>query len=301
MHGLKVGHFSNEGSGTGISVFLFESSAVGGYWIAGSAPATHELYTLEAGSSAPHCHGLALSGGSAYGLPAVAGVMRYLSERQIGHPVPTGVVPIVPAAALYDLAYKSPHFPSPDEAYQACLAATEDNDARGRIGAGTGATVGKIVPGARCMRGGLGRYALNLAEGLEVIAYAAVNCVGDVWQDGEIMAGACDQGGQYIDCEKYLISGQGEIELFTHGNTTLTTIFTNAALDKSGCLRVAKMAAAGLARAIKPASTRYDGDIVFCFSLGDHAASELTVGTLAAHALRLAIVDAVKETEIVDG
>ncbi len=301
MHGLKVGHFSDHAAGTGASVFLFESQAVGGYWICGAAPATHEVATLDPAGSVPHCQALVLTGGSAYGLHAAAGVNRYLAERQIGHPVPTGVVPIVPAAALYDLAYKTPGFPSPDDAYQACLNATEENIAHGRIGAGTGATVGKLVPGARCMTGGLGRYALVLPDGLEVIAYVAVNSVGDVWQEGAIMAGACDKDGHFVDCEKYILAGHDEIELFSQAHTTLAAIFTNAALDKAGCLRMAKMAAAGLARAIKPVSTGYDGDIVFCFSLGAHKASELTVGTMAAEALRLAIVQAVTDAEIVDG
>ncbi len=148
MHGLKVGHFSDQAQGVGVSVFLFEHSAVGSYWLCGSSPATHQIAALDVASCVPMCHGLLLAGGSAYGLHAAAGVNRYLGERGIGHPVPTGVVPVVPAAAIYDLAYLSAVFPSAEQAYQACLSATEENSERGRIGAGSGATVGKLIPEA---------------------------------------------------------------------------------------------------------------------------------------------------------
>lgn len=299
MQGLKIGHSSDFAKGTGVTVFLFEAGAVGGYWMCGSAPATREIAVLDPANSVPKCHGLVFSGGSAYGLHSAAGAMRYLGERGIGQPVPAGAVPIVPTAALYDMSFQEAAFPSVEQSYEACLASTENNIERGRLGAGTGATVGKLIPGAHSMTGGLGRAVLTLANGLEVIAYAAVNCAGDVMTDGKVMAGCCNAAGEFINAEHYLLAGHTEKEFFTGANTTLAAIFTNAKLDKSSCQRTAKMAAAGLARAVAPAFTHYDGDIIFCMSLGDIETSELTLGTLAAEALRLAILDAVRETEII--
>lgn len=298
MHGLKIGHFTDRERCTGVSVFLFESSAVGGYWICGSAPATHELAALDPDNSVPHCHGLVLTGGSAFGLHAAAGVMRFLQEKGVGHPVPGGVVPIVPAAAIYDLV---DHYPTADNAYQACAAASEEDTHHGRVGAGTGATVGKLIPFAKSMASGIGRADLRQKDGLEVIAYVVVNSVGDVHENGKMIAGARDAHGHFADCEKFLLSGEVETGLFTNSNTTLAAVFTNAEFGKDGCKRVAKMAAAGMARAISPVFTRYDGDIVFCMSTGKVAASELTVGAMAAEAVRLAILNAVKDSEIVGG
>jgi L-aminopeptidase/D-esterase-like protein len=299
MHGLKIGHFSDPEQGTGVSVFLFEYSAAGAYWICGSAPASHELAALDPDNSVARCHGLALAGGSAFGLHTAEGVKLFLREKGIGHPVPRSVVPIVPAAAIYDMAYRADHYPTADNAYQACLEATEDNQQRGRVGAGTGATVGKLVPNMHCMTGGIGRAVLTHQDGLEVLAYVVVNAVGDVRDNNVIMAGACDAQGKFADSEKFLLSGQAELELFPHANTTLAAVFTNATFDKSAAKRIAKMAVAGMARAISPVFTRFDGDTVFCMSLGGRLASELTVGAMAAEAVRLAILDAVRETEIV--
>lgn len=297
MKGLKIGHATNEEYGTGLSVFLFEESAVGAYWICGSAPATHELVVLDSDNSVPKLNGLVLAGGSAYGLYAAKGMMRYLTERGIGHPTPHGVVPIVPAAAIYDLAYKQAMPPSEEEAYQACLTASENNTQSGRIGAGTGATIGKLIPTAKAMHGGFGLAQLRLTNGILVNAYAVVNGVGDVRDAASrIVAGACDEHGHFANCEKYLLSGQGEKDLFAHGNTTLVVVVTNAQFSKGELKRIAKMATAGMGRAIAPIFTRFDGDILFCISVGDQLASELTVGTMAAEAVRLAILDAVKES-----
>lgn len=300
MHGLKIGHFTNDESATGVSVFLFEHSAVGAYCVGGSAPATHELAVLEAENSVPKVYGLVLAGGSAYGLHAAEGVMRYLTEQHIGHPTPHGVVPIVPAAAIYDLAYVKPHPPTANDAYQACLGASETNSESGRIGAGRGATIGKLIPNTKPMTGGLGRAQLELENGVIVLAYVVVNCVGDVRNAAnDIIAGARDEQEQFANCEAYLLSGQGENDLFSHGNTTLAAVFTNAAFSKSELKRIAKMALAGMGRAIAPVFTRFDGDIVFCISVGEHIASELTIGTMAAEAVRLAIIEAVKDSEVV--
>lgn len=299
METLKVGHFTDQNRGTGVTAFLMESSAIGAYWICGSAPATHELVVLDPDNSVPKCHGLVFAGGSAYGLYAAKGAMTYLTERKLGHPTMHGVVPIVPAVAIYDLAYKEATPPTEAECYQACLSAKKNNTASGRIGAGTGATVGKLIPDAKSMSGGLGYAEIEIQNGIKVVAYAVVNCVGDVRDEAHhIIAGAKTKNNQFADCEKYLISGQGEKDLFAHTNTTLVAVFTNVKFSKGELKRIAKMAIAGIARAITPIFTRYDGDILFCFSIGTHQASELTIGTIATEVVRLAILNAVKDSVV---
>lgn len=299
MDGVKIGHYTNKAAGTGASVFIFENKGKGAYWVCGSSPATHELVVLDPDNSVANVDGLVLAGGSAYGLYAAQGMMTYLTEQGMGHATPHGVVPIVPAAAIYDLAFKEPTPPAAVDVYAACKSAIADNTATGRIGAGTGATVGKLIPTAKHMSGGLGRAELKLENGLQVLAYAVVNCVGDVRDTtGQIIAGARDEKG-FADCERYLLDGKAEQFLFEHTNTTLVAVFTNGDFSKSELKRIAKMATAGLARAISPIFTRYDGDIVFCISIGRHAASELTTGTMAAEAVRLAIINAVQGAEIV--
>lgn len=298
MQGLKVGHVSNEEAGTGVSVFLFDKPAVGAYWICGSAPATHELHLLEPDKSVPILNALMLTGGSAYGLYAAKGIMTYLTEQGIGLSVPHGLVPIVPAAAIYDLSYIKALSPTEEDAYQACQIAKENNTESGRIGAGAGATVGKIIPDAKHMTGGIGRAELDLPGGIKVIAYAVVNSVGDIHDGDKIIAGAYKDG-KFADCEKYLLSGLLEKNLFTHGHTTLVAVFTNAKFSKGELKRIARMATAGMARAITPIFTQFDGDMVFCISLGLEAASELTVGTVAAEAVRLSVIDAVKNSEVI--
>lgn len=226
--------------------------------------------------------------------------MTYLTERGIGHPTPHGVVPIVPAAAIYDLNYKRPLAPSAEDAYQACLHAKENNHDSGRIGAGTGATVGKLILQAHRMTAGFGFAEITLSTGVQVIACAVVNAVGDVRDaTGRIIAGARYDNGEFANCEQYLLSGKAEIDLFAHANTTLVAVFTNAKFSKDGLKRVGKMALAGMARAISPIFTRYDGDIIFCVSLGKEVVSELTIGSMAAEAVKQAIWNAVKDSEIV--
>jgi L-aminopeptidase/D-esterase-like protein len=294
MQGLKVGHFTSSEKGTGVSVFLFDCPAQGAYVICGSAPASHELAALDPDNSVPHIHGLMLSGGSAYGLYAAQGVMRYLTEQGLGHPVPHGVVPIVPAAAIYDLYYKQPEPPTAEEAYQACLSASTTNTDQGAIGGGTGATVGKLIPQAHCMKGGLGRAQVTLPDGVEVIAYAITNCVGDIRDEtGTLIAGAQYADGQFAHTEAYFLAGNGAADLFAAANTTLVAVFTNAQFSKAALKRIAKMAVAGFGRAIAPVFTHYDGDMVFCVSLGEKSAAELAIGTVAAEVVRRAIVNAV--------
>lgn len=300
MENLKVGHFSHHENGTGISVFLFEQPATGAYVLSGSGPASHELAPLDPETSVPHLHALVLSGGSAYGLFAAHGVMRYLTEHEIGLKLPHGVIPIVPAVAIYDMAYKKAQAPTEHDAYQACLEAKENNSASGQVGAGTGASVGKIVPNARRMTSGLGYAELSLPNGVKVCAYVVVNAVGDVRDEcGAIVAGAKLANGEFADCNKFILSGAGEDLPFRFTNTTLAAVFTNAKFTKAELKRISKMGIAGMARAISPVFTCFDGDILFSISLGDKKAAVFSVGTLAAEAVRLAILDAVKKSEVI--
>lgn len=300
MKSLKIGHYTNSEQGTGITVFLFNQPATGAYYICGSSPASRELNTLALDSNVENLHALVFTGGSAFGLGSIDGVMQYLREQGIGRAMPHGgVVPIVPGAAIYDLAVRSDTFPRAEDAYLACQRAEINNPIAGLIGAGTGASVGKLVPGTLRMEGGVGHATITLENGLIVRAYAVVNAVGDVRDSsGKIVAGACLQNGQLADCFQFLLSGgiPAASNLF---NTTLVGVFTNANLSKPQLKRISKMATAGMAHAITPVFTRYDGDIVFCVSLGEHKVSEMIVGCLAVEASRLAILNAVKGSNVI--
>lgn len=295
MNNLKVGHFTNEEHGTGVSVFLFDEPARAVYSLCGSSPASRELQTLELDANVTHIDGLVLSGGSAFGLGAADGVMQWFKEQNRGVKTPFAIVPIVPQAALFDLGQKTSLPPTAAEAYQACKIATKNNYATGRIGAGTGATVGKIIPGTSRMTGGLGCAEITLPNGVSVLAYAAVNCVGDVYADKKIIAGACDEKNKFADAMQFLLRG-GEAINLSNANTTLVAIFTNAAFSKVELNRISKIAMAGISNAIAPVFTRYDGDIIFCVSLGEKTAEEMVVGAMAMEAIRQAIVSAVKNS-----
>jgi len=299
MEFLKVGHCTRAAEGTGVTVFLFTVPAKGTYLVCGSSPATHELATLELDANVTHVDALLFTGGSAFGLSAVSGVMRWCQEQQKGHPTSQGAVPIVPAAGLYDLGVGQPSVPTADDAYAACQAAYENNILQGNIGAGTGASIGKLVPHAERMRGGLGYAELALDKGVMVSAYVAVNALGDVRDaSGQIIAGARWPNGEFANCERHLLSGQTPA-ISPSSNTTLVAVFTNVDFSKIQLRRIAKVAMAGMARAISPVFTRYDGDIIFCFSLGKHHASEEVVSTMAAEAVRQAIVNSVQNSVVI--
>lgn len=300
MDGLKVGHFTDNEKGTGVSVFLFDPEAVGSYVLCGGSPASHELAPLDPEASVSVIHGLLFAGGSAFGLHAAKGVMRFLIEKEIGLPLPHGLVPIVPTVAIYDLAYRKSVPPSEENAYQACVFARENNHESGRIGAGTGATVGKAIPNAKPMTGGIGRAELSLPNGVVVEAFALVNSVGDIYNaQGEIVAGACSDKGEKLNANKMLLSGIAEEIIFPYAHTTLVAVFTNVKLSKEELKRLSKMAIAGLAKAISPVFTCYDGDILFSISLGNKSASLFTLGAMATEAVRLSILDAVKDSGVI--
>jgi L-aminopeptidase/D-esterase-like protein len=296
MHTLKVGHYTNHTHATGVSVFILDRPSPAVYSVLGASPASHELHVLELEGNVPYIDGILFSGGSAFGLNSVAGVMKWFQEQGRGYQTPHAVVPIVPAAGIYDLAVTSAIPPTPEEAYEACLNAVENNVAQGRIGAGTGASVGKLVPHAHRMSGGIGYSEMNLTNGVSVVAYAVVNSLGDVRdQQGNIIAGARLENGEFADCERYLLTGHKEV-VSDLANTTLVAVFTNAKFSKIELKRITKVASAGMARAVSPVFTRDDGDIIFCASIGERHALEMIVGTMAAEVVRMAIVNAVKDS-----
>jgi L-aminopeptidase/D-esterase-like protein len=297
VEGLKVGHFTNKAEATGVSVFLLDKPGIGSYCICGSAPASLELPVLDLNATVSHLDALVFTGGSALGLGAVAGANKWLKEQGRGWPTEKGCIPIVPAAAIYDLWTGGAYFPSPEAAYEACLSAALDNHAMGRVGAGAGASTGKLIPGATSSKGGLGFASAKLKEGLEMEVYALVNSAGDVRNKaGHIIAGAQLPVGQFADCQKYLNEELPRLAA-VFGNTTLVAIFINADLSKPQLARIAKMATAGMARAITPAFTPYDGDIIFSVSIGSKIAlAEVVLGSIAAELTQQAIINAVSVT-----
>ena len=239
------------------------------------------------------------TGGSAYGLGASTGVMEYLAERGRGLATPGRRVPIVPAACVFDLAVGAPVYPTADDAYQACRTATPGEYVRGRVGVGTGASVGKWLQNGRPMTGGFGIGYVQ-AGAVQVLACAAVNPLGDVVDRGKIVTGAVDGQGRFLDTERHLLENSPALRTsLTQTNTTLMAVVSNAALSQQDLYMVAKMSSAGCARAVSPAFSPWDGDIVFGVSAGNQAVDVTLVGALGAEAVRLAILDAVREATVI--
>ncbi len=297
LENLLIGHKSLAGH-TGISVLLFTQRVVCAYHLCGSAPGTRDVVPLNLGNSVEEIDALVFTGGSAYGLGASTGVMEYQQEQGRGLATPGRIVPIVPTACIFDLAYGEPVYPAAQDAYDACKAATNSEYARGRVGVGSGATVGKGLENGRPMTGGFGVGHIQTGE-LKVLACAAVNAFGDVRENGKIVAGAVDTHGQFLNIEQHLLRGSAEARTSLPQNTTLVAVVTNAALNQEALFIVAKMATAGFARALSPALSPWDGDLVFSVSAGQVRSDVTLVGTVAAEATRLAILDAVRESQVI--
>lgn len=288
--GIRVGQWSDRQAGTGCTVVLLAAGgAVAGVDVRGPAPGTRETDLLEPGRLVERVHAICLCGGSAFGLAAADGVMRFLRERGVGVQAGAARVPIVPAAVIFDLSTGSPEaFPGSDAGYAACLEAERDPPAelaQGRVGAGTGATVGKLRGLERSAPGGLGSAALRLPGGAMVGALAVVNAVGDVVDgEGRTLAGV---GGLRMLLE------EGPPRVGAGASTTLGVVATDAALDKAHCRMLASLAHDGLARAVLP-RTALDGDTVFCVSTGTASADLNVLAAGAAEVLRRAIVRSVQ-------
>ena len=298
---IQIGQAENVQAGTGCTVFLLgrEGASVG-LDVRGGGPASRESELLKRLATAQVIHAILLAGGSAFGLDAAGGVMRYLEERGIGVDVGVTRVPLVCQSDLFDLTVADAHTrPDAAMAYEACVNAETGNYRDGNHGAGTGATVGKLLGMEHCMKSGIGSYAVQVGN-LQVGAVVAVNAVGDVYdyENGRKIAGLLAADGKtFLDSELAALQAiEAQAEKFV-GNTTLGVILTNARLDKAHLCKIAGMAHDGYARAIRPVHTSMDGDSIYAVSLGDLPADMDVVGTLAARVMAKAIVRAVQAAE----
>jgi L-aminopeptidase/D-esterase-like protein len=298
--GIKVGHSQDLKAGTGCTVVICEKGAVAGVDVRGGAPGTRETDLLNPVNLVDKAHAIYLSGGSAFGLDGATGVMKYLEEKGIGLDVVLTKVPIVPGAVLFDLGVGDYRIrPDARMGYDACLNASEEEVRQGNIGAGTGATVGKIFGGLRCMKSGLGTASFKSQE-LIIGAIVAVNCLGDVIdpENGEIIAGVLSEDRKdFANTMSFLRNFPQKTKDNFSKNTTIGVIATNAKLTKAGAAKVAIMAQDGYARAIIPSHTMFDGDTIFCMATGEVEAGVNVVGAIAAEVMARAIVKAVKNAE----
>jgi len=292
--GIRVGHAHDPDGLTGCTVVLCESGAVGGVDQRGGAPGTRETDLLHPMHLVQKVHGVALAGGSAFGLAAADGVMRYLYERKIGYKTGKVRVPIVPAAILFDLAVGSPDaFPDAAMGYHACTAATTDPVAEGNVGAGMGCSAGKILGPGHATKTGVGSAVVHLGAGLVVGALIAVNPFGDVVDEqGNILAGTRGRDGRFTGTLTTMRSVTGRLALRVGGATVIGVVATNARLDKEQANKVAQMAHDGLGRAIRPAHTLFDGDTIFALATGQMRGSPTLVGAHAAEVVATAIMRA---------
>ena len=304
--GVKVGHHTLAERPTGCTVILMEAGATTGVDVRGPAPATRETDLLRPGNLVQIAHAIVLAGGSAFGLDSASGVMRYLEERRIGFEFGRSHVPIVPAAALFDLPVGDGTIrPGADCGYQAARTASTSAAQEGSIGAGAGATVGKASGMGSAMKGGIGSASITLPNGLIVAALVATNGFGDVVDPatGQIVAGVRTADGQaFADARALLRSGA--IAFTTPGrNTTLGIVATNAVLTKTDATRVAEMAHDGFARAISPVHTPVDGDTIFAVATGSRPGVPDVgqIGALAADVMADAILRSVRQATGVAG
>lgn len=304
--GIRVGHWSDRRAITGCTVVLPDEPAVSGVDVRGGAPGTRETDLLRPGNLVERVHGIVLAGGSAYGLGAADGAMRYLAERGVGFPFGRGVVPIVPAAILFDLGIgRADRWPDADAGYRAAANARR-TCAEGNVGAGIGATVGKALGPQHAMKAGIGTASERAFHGLMAGALAAVNAAGDVIDPGtgRIIAGALDDDGSFADAIEVLREGRIWQPEIAAQNTVLIIVATNAAVTKEQANRLATVCHDGIARAVRPAHTPSDGDIVFTMATGAHqldGADYRILEALATRAVERAIVRGVETAEQLGG
>ncbi len=302
--GIRVGHISDFKALTGCTVILCESGCVAGVDVRGAASGTAELDVLSPLHVTDRIHAIVLAGGSAFGLEAAAGVRRYLERRKVGFPFGGGVVPIVPAAILFDLAIGDGHtHPTREMGEAASAAATTNAVEEGCVGAGTGATVGKMLGMKQAMKGGIGSFTVTLAGGVMVSSLVAVNALGDVRdpRNREIVAGVriSADSKEFADGERLLLNGTPIGG--ARSNTTLAVVATNARLTKIGATKLAQFAGLGMARTLSPVNTSVDGDLVFALSVGDASANLDSLGIAAAEATGQAILRAVRMARTLGG
>ncbi|MEW6189796.1 MAG: P1 family peptidase [Actinomycetota bacterium] len=300
VSGIRVGHYTDIESITGCTVILCPEGTIAGVEIRGGAPGTRETDLLAPMNLVTEVHAILLTGGSAFGLGAADGMMRYLEEKGIGFKTGFGKVPIVPAAVIFDLNVGDPSVrPDPEAGYQACLNASTIVK-EGSVGAGTGASIGKILGSKSWMKGGIGTASCNLYDQIVVGALTVVNAFGDVLDEsGEILAGARSPEGGYLNTAESMKSHP--IPKAFGRNTTLAVVATNVKMSKEEVNGIARMAHDGLARAINPVHTMYDGDIVFALATGEIEAEKDAVGVVAAELVSASIRCAVRKAKSIAG
>lgn len=296
--GIRLGHAHSEEGQTGCTVAIFEDGAIAGVDIGGSAPGMRETEMLNPTNVIMKIHALMLAGGSTFGLQAAGGVQKYLQERNIGFRASTGViVPIVPTAVIFDLDIGKPQiYPDNEMGYQACTAAVPTASPQGKVGAAYGATCGKVLGSEYAMKGGHGTASYKLPNNVIVSALAVCNAWGDVVdpQTGQIIAGARDpeRKSGFLNTENYICNAPQFDTRFFGMDTTLCIVATNGRFSREQITKVAKMAQDGIARAIRPSHTMFDGDVVFALSMS-HAKESTDVnivGSIAALLVSHAIV-----------
>ena len=304
MENIKIGHAQDEENATECTVILCEKGAPTGVDVRGGGPASRETELLNPVAASEEIHGILLSGGSAFGLDAAGGAMEYLEERGIGHKVAMTVVPLICTSCIFDLGvgnYKVR--PNKEMAYRACENAQKSQGGEGNIGAGMGATVGKLYGPGQMMKAGIGTYGLELGE-LKVGAIVVVNALGDIYdpENGKKLAGLLNkQGNEFLDSEEELYKMFASKPSLFPGNTTIGAVITNGKFKKYQMKKIAAMAQNGYARTIRPVHTSRDGDSVYAMSVGDIEADVDVTGTLAAKVMAMAIKKAVMSTESIYG
>lgn len=304
--GLAVGHHTLAARPTGCTVVLCPHGATCGVDVRGAAPGTRETDLLEPGNLVDRVHAVLLAGGSAFGLDAAAGVMRWLEAQGHGFPVGPARVPIVPAAVLFDLWLGDPAIrPDAASGQAACEAARTEPPAQGSVGAGAGATLGKLFGPGRAMKGGIGTASVRVGR-VTVGALVAVNALGDVVDPatGALIAGARTADGQALcNSQRTLLAGEPPERALAGMATTLAVVATDAALPPAQARRLATMAHDGLAHSIRPVHTMTDGDTIFALATGGSGLpGEMTVlGVMAAEATARAVVNAVRAARGVPG
>jgi len=315
VQGIKVGQETNLEALTGCTVIMCPDGAIGGVDQRGGAPGTRETDLLRPLHMVEKVHAILLAGGSAYGLDAATGVMKYLEEQEIGFNAGVAHVPIVPAAILFDLGVGDPNIrPAAKMGYRASQNASSKPPAEGNIGAGTGCSVGKILGPGQSMKSGIGTASMEIGGGVIIGAIVAVNAFGDVIDpnSGMILAGvrSTKVGPVKVGSEGYFANtltimrsliGRTALSYASRSNTVIGIVATNAKLDKIQTNKVAQMAHNGLARTIQPANTMFDGDTIFALSTGRKKADVNIVGAFASEVMVEAVLRAVREAKSAAG
>lgn len=295
VKGIKVGQVEDKEGLTGCTVIICEDGGVCGVDVRGSAPGTRETDLLDPINMVQKVHAIVLSGGSAFGLESTCGVSRYLEEKGIGFDVGVAKVPIVTGAVLFDLGVGDPKCrPNIEMGYKACEIANNIELKQGNYGAGCGATVGKIRGSEFCTKGGIGSYSIKLDNGLVVSAIIAVNAFGDVYENGQIIAGVLnDDKNDFLNTYDLMKKGVNKGG-FNIDNTTIGAVVTNAKLSKAECKKISQMAHNGFAKSIFPIHTPHDGDTIFTLATGEVETDITLLGSIASEVVEKSVISAIK-------